>query len=324
MNISNESNTANTANTPNTANKSDERSIFDVLKCPVCGGGLFVCGGSLVCRGERRHCFDIASSGYVNLLPPGKAKNAHTGDDKTMISARAEFLNKGYYLRISERLGTLALSLMKYIKDGEKSIFVIDAGCGEGYHTCGALKILGGAGADVYALGFDASKHGASSAAKRARRGGLFCGWDDPLSRAFFAAGNIFELPVRDSSCDFVFSSFAPIAWEESFRALKNGGFLITVSAGESHLFELRELLYSEPRKRAASITPPRGFDGVCRETLSYKTEVVGEKDIMSLFTMTPFYYRTSREDREKLSGISSIDITVESVFSVYKKVSEG
>ena len=70
----------------------------DLLRCPVCGGRVDADGKTLYCTGgAKRHSFDFASSGYVNLLPPGKSRNAHTGDDKSMISARARFLDKGYY-----------------------------------------------------------------------------------------------------------------------------------------------------------------------------------------------------------------------------------
>ena len=59
------------------------------LICPHCGGALQREGGSLLCDGRtgRKHCYDIAAAGYVNLLPPGKGGNAHTGDDAGMIAA---------------------------------------------------------------------------------------------------------------------------------------------------------------------------------------------------------------------------------------------
>ena len=67
------------------------------LRCPLCGGALSREGGSLFCDGHtgRRHCYDIATAGYVNLLPPGKGGNARTGDDGAMIAARSAFLSGG-------------------------------------------------------------------------------------------------------------------------------------------------------------------------------------------------------------------------------------
>ena len=49
-------------------------SFASFLRCPLCGGVLLREGGSLLCDGHggRRHCYDVAKEGYVNLLPPGK------------------------------------------------------------------------------------------------------------------------------------------------------------------------------------------------------------------------------------------------------------
>ena len=312
--------------------------IFDFVCCPVCGADLCFEGQSLMCRGgEKKHCFDIASSGYVNLLPPGKGKNSRTGDDKLMISARSGFLGKGYYEPLSRKLGDIIAGLAA---EGRKpEVSVVDSGCGEGYHTCNMASTAVGNGVGTLAIGFDASKHGAAAASKRARREGLFGGWDTKCgdsgengkendfmkkAGAFFAAGNIFTLPVKDSSVDFVVSMFAPIAGKENARILKDDGYLIVAAAGENHLYELRRVLYDEPRGSSGEVRTPDGFELVSRETLSYKTVVTGKNDIMCLFSMTPFYYRTSREDKAKLSELESLEITVETVFFVYRKKSEG
>lgn len=319
-------------------------SIFDLVCCPVCGGSLISEGQSLMCSGEgRRHCFDIASSGYVNLLPPGKGKNSRTGDDKFMISARVEFLGKGYYSRMSERLGQIIASLAK--ESGKADITLVDAGCGEGYHTCNIVNTIVENGVGVTAVGFDASKHGAAAASKRAKREGLFCTWNEsnestalaentsdrcPLDNesgkggfACFAAGNIFTLPIKGASADYVISMFAPVAGEENFRVLKDGGYLAVAAAGENHLYELRKVLYDDPRGSSGEVVTPEGFALVSKETFTYKTTVQSENDIKCLFSMTPFYYRTSREDKAKLDGLCSLEITVETVFFVYRKLGE-
>ena len=38
-----------------------------LLRCPLCRGALTRSGGSLVCA--KRHCFDVARQGHVNLVP---------------------------------------------------------------------------------------------------------------------------------------------------------------------------------------------------------------------------------------------------------------
>lgn len=47
--------------------------MLDLL-CPVCGGRLV--REEKAWRCESRHSFDVARSGYVNLLPPSASGNA--------------------------------------------------------------------------------------------------------------------------------------------------------------------------------------------------------------------------------------------------------
>ena len=65
------------------------------LVCPLCRELLCEKESSLVC--PAGHSYDIARSGYVNLLPPGRRSNARTGDDSGMVAARRDFLSRGYY-----------------------------------------------------------------------------------------------------------------------------------------------------------------------------------------------------------------------------------
>ena len=284
----------------------------ELLFCPVCGADVASDGAHLFCLGKRRHVYDVASSGYVNLLPPGRMSNAHAGDDKTMIRSRSEFLDKGYYSKISETAARLIAP-----QDGASRIAFADLACGEGYHTVNVINALSAAGVSSTALGFDASKYGAEKGAKRARR--LPEGSD-----AFFAAANIFSLPVKDSSLDAALCLFAPIPWEESARILKDGGRLAVASSGARHLYELREALYDEPRTASGGVAAQGGFTEVRAETLSYRVTLGSNGDIMSLFRMTPFYYRTSPRDAEKLSRLDSLDVTVEVKFTVYEKNHAG
>ena len=286
----------------------------DHIRCPVCGRAVETDGKTLYCvGGERRHSFDFASSGYVNLLPPGRGKNSHTGDDKAMISARTRFLDKGYYGRISERIGELISSFAE--KDGAGEIFIVDCACGEGYHTCNIVKTVAKNGIVPCAAAFDASKYGVDRGAKRSSK----------LERgeAFFAAANIFSLPLADKSADFVLSIFAPIAWDEAARVLKDGGKLIVASSGERHLYELRQVLYDEPREASGVVKMPEGYVLDGEETVSYTVTVEGNGAVADLFYMTPFCYKTSKSDAEKLSRIDSLDVTVEVKLSVFSKRTE-
>ncbi len=284
----------------------------ELIRCPVCKGRVASDGKSLYCiDGAKRHLFDFASTGYVNLLPPGKGKNAHTGDDKNMITSRARFLDKGYYGRVSTRLGELISEIAE--NQNKREIVLADCACGEGYHTCNIIKTLAENGVSAVAAAIDASKHGASHGARRASR----LGYD-----VFFAAANIFALPIADSSVDFALSIFAPIAWEEMRRILKDDGRLIVASSGERHLFELRQALYDDPREASGNVACGAGFSQTGTETLTYSVSVEGNDTVKDLFYMTPFCYRTSKSDIEKLSALSGLDVTVEVKITVFEKQS--
>ena len=45
-----------------------------------------------------------------------------------------------------------------------------------------------------------------------------------------------------------------------------------------------------------------------------------GNKNVMSLFAMTPYYWRTSQNDIKKLEQTENLDTEIDIIFSVYKK----
>ena len=293
-------------------------ALFDIVVCPSCGGRLHLSGSSIVC--ENRHTFDVASSGYVNLLPPGKNKNAHTGDDKTMIRARCDFLSLGLYGKISDAAADTALPHLS----SKDSITAIDAGCGEGYHICRiADRLHEKSGRDVTAIGFDASKNGAMAGAKRSKSlgfGGSFMLEAQGSTSVFFAAANIFSMPAADRSADVIYSMFAPIPADEAMRILTDDGMLVVVAAGDDHLYELREVLYDEPRKGDGSVAVPDGFVITEHETVRYTAHVPDNTALINLFTMTPFYYRTPESGRRRLEETASLDVTVHTEIYLMKK----
>ncbi|MEU5671774.1 putative RNA methyltransferase [Micromonospora sp. NPDC047753] len=81
--------------------------ILDRLRCPVCGEALAeaTAGTARALRCPRRHSFDIARQGYVNLLT-GRAP--HVGDTFDMVAARADFQAAGHYDVISAALAAAA------------------------------------------------------------------------------------------------------------------------------------------------------------------------------------------------------------------------
>ena len=149
------------------------------LCCPVCAGALERRAGAYLC--PKNHSFDIAKSGYVNLLL--NSSQGHHGDDKLMVRARRDFLDKGYYDRFIAAVADAAAEFAP----GEAA--VLDAGCGEGIYSLAVLRAIEKAGKTGELIGVDISKTAIQYAAKR--------------SPAFtLCVASCAHLPVGDESVD--------------------------------------------------------------------------------------------------------------------------
>jgi len=287
-------------------------SFASFLRCPLCGGVLTREGRSLFCDGHtgRRHCYDVAKEGYVNLLPPGKKNNAHTGDDAAMIAARTAFLSGGYYDCISD---AAADACLPYLPENGAPLTFMDAGSGEGYHTCRiAARLAQKSGREVEGCGADASKKGAAAGAKRAKTS---------AASLSFITGNIFALPAEDRSLDVLFSLFAPIPAAEAVRTLKDDGVLVVVASAPRHLWEMRCLLYDDPREGNAEAAVPEGFALLAKHEVRTRVTIPDQPTLDALFTMTPFYYRTPAEGRARLAQAGALEISVEADVYVFRKM---
>lgn len=268
------------------------------FRCPICRNRFTLVGNSLKC--DKGHSFDIASSGYINLLKPGKMNNSKAGDSKEMIRARSNFFLSKSYLPIREKICEIVGRF--------KNDVIIDAGCGEGYYTEGLAECLPSSSV----IGFDMSKFGCEHGAKSARRG---C-----KSNVLYSVSSIFEMPVDNGCADIVVNMFAPVASEEFLRVLATQGLLIVVSSGIEHLNGLKSVLYEDVYKNEEKFPSYDGFELLGVENLKYEATIKGSDTIYSLFTMTPYFHRTSLQDKEKLQKIDSLDTTIEVNFAIYQK----
>ncbi len=270
---------------------------MDILRCPVCGAATSKENNSLFCLGARRHCFDFAADGYINLAA---AKAAGGGDDTTLIAARTAFLSGGHYAPFANRV-------VELLQEHAAGCVVLDAGCGEGYYTCHMAR------AGFCTLGIDLSKRGVRTAARAARRAEL---------EALFAVAGIYTLPVKDASVDAVVSLFAPIAEREFLRVLKPGGILIAAGAGRDHLLSLKRVLYDTPRENEARADLPDAMREISAEVLDFSMELESPA-IESLFAMTPYYYRTAAEGKARLAALSHLTCEAQMDIRVYRKASD-
>jgi 23S rRNA (guanine745-N1)-methyltransferase len=101
---------------------------------------------------------------------------------------------------------------------------------------------------------------------------------------------------------------------------LRPGGVLILVGAGERHLLGLKRALYEDTYENAGRADLPQHMTLQEAYTVEQEIEVVGEQQIANLFSMTPYYWRTSRADAEKLRGLERLTTTVAFDFKIYGK----
>lgn len=269
------------------------------LICPVCAGVL--------CEEERRylcpngHSFDRAKSGYVNLLPPTAGGKRH-GDDKLMVKARTEFLDKGYYDRLS---GEIARCVDE--RTGS-TVHLVDAGCGEGKYTAEVLQRLTDSGKQADIVGIDISKDALICAAKRSKALRL-------------CAASTAKMPLADGCADVVLNIFSPFMPGEFARVLKPGGTLIRVVPLERHLWELKALIYDTPYPNPPMEMEAEGFRIAEQRTLDYEIELCSSEEILSLFRMTPYYYKTGAADQEKAARADHLRTAVQFGIYIYEKV---
>ena len=219
----------------------------------------------------------------MNLLIGSKSGDK-IGDSRESARARHTLLDKGYYHCLKD-----------YITSKMQGT-VLDICCGEGYY-------------DEYngtLYGFDISKEMVRLAAKRNKNNNYF-------------VANMAVIPIESESIDTAIHLFAPFNEKEFSRLLKRDGRLYSVIGGENHLWELKKILYDKPYKNDEK--PPLTNE----LTLLSKTKItdrvtIGNEDLKTLFSMTPYFYRTSAEDKLKLENTGEIQLTVEFVVLEYKK----
>ncbi len=273
----------------------------DYLVCPVCGSPLVRNEHSFICsaiNGTKRHCFDISASGYTDL----SYRNGGSGDPKDAVRDRTLFLDRGYYAPLSDEINRLCKARLP------SAPMIIDAGCGEGYYSERLISEF----PEGYLFGGDLSKHAIHRASvRRNMRGG---------NNSFYAVASVFALPVIDACADCVVSMFAPVAEQETLRVLRDGGILIVGAAAVNHLYGLKSAIYDEVHLNDERADLPSSMTLIDKTNISYRIEMTEHEDIIRLFGMTPYKFRTSERSFELLNALDRLDVEVSVDFYVYQK----
>jgi len=202
-----------------------------MLLCPVreCHSELVRNGQRLVC--PLGHSFDVARSGYVNLLQPQDRRSKEPGDTRAAVQARRRLHQRGITAPL---LNGIAESIQASNTD-----IVLDAGCGDGFYL----------GSLARQFGFDA--HGIDisiPAVDAAARAYPDCEWIVANADRF--------IPYRDRSFSAVLSVTARMNSNEFRRVLRDDGRLLVAIPSPDDLHELRGAGKDRVTRTVESFTP--------------------------------------------------------------------
>ena len=270
--------------------------------CPLCSAPLERTETGLLC--PNRHSFDRSAAGYVHLLPPNRKHSKNPGDDKEMVAARSAFLDKGYYAPLRDALCEMAADCLK----NEPAPVVVDSGCGEGYYTAGLDHVLNKAGQQPRMAGVDISKFALRRAAKR-------------LPQGEFAVASAYRLPLADQSAHLLLNIFSPLAAEEFARVLRPGGHFIYAVPSARHLWEMKHVLYENPYENPVKRDSYTGFTWEGVREVRYEVTLDCSSDIMALFHMTPYAWKTPKEGVKRLEALESLTVQIGFDFHCYRRL---
>lgn len=268
------------------------------LICPVCGRSLSADGSAMRC--VSGHSFDLSRKGAVNLLlSSGKGKRH--GDDRETVRARTAFLSRGYYDPLSSAAAEMLTPLL------EDGAVVADAGCGEGKYDEDLFRYAEMNGKHLRIVGIDISKEAVSALRSRTRE-------------VSGVVASTAAMPLASESADAVLNIFSPLFAEEFARVLKKDGLLLRIIPLEDHLMELKQAVYQTAYPNPAETAGPDGFSLAGRKDVTYRVRMEQAEDIRALFRMTPYYYKTGKDDQEKLDHIRTLDVTFSFGILLYRK----
>lgn len=172
-------------------------------------------------RDERRlvcahgHAFDVARSGYINLLQPQERRSKQPGDSEEAVAARRRVHERGVTRPVLDAIEALLAPSADDV--------ILDAGCGDGW-LLGELQVRYG----FTGYGIDISTPAIELAAKRYPG----CTW---------LVGNADRVvPLADRSATKIVSITARMNAPEFRRVLRDDGMLLVAVAAPDDLIELR------------------------------------------------------------------------------------
>jgi len=164
---------------------------------------------------DKGHTFDVARSGYINLLQPQDRRSRQPGDTTAAVAARRRIHDRGFTRPLLDRI-------LEFTQAAANDI-VLDAGCGEGFYLGSIAERTG-----CSAHGIDIAVAAADAAASRYPQ----CEW--------VVANADRNIPYSDRFFSSVLSITGRLNEAEFLRVLQPDGRLLVAVAAPDDLIELR------------------------------------------------------------------------------------
>jgi 23S rRNA (guanine745-N1)-methyltransferase len=244
------------------------------------------------------HAFDIARSGYVNLLQPQDRRSSQAGDSKATVDARAALDRAG----VGRALIVAVIDSIAALRLPPDPI-VLDLGAGSG-------EMLGKAwtGLSIAGIGIDLSVAAVELASRRYP------------ALTWVVANADRKLPIRDRSVDVVLSVHGRKNPSESARVLKETGRLIVALPAPDDLIELRALVHGHglERDRVEAMLEEHATDFELIERFQVRDQRQLERD--ALVNLLQGTYRGARFTAwMKVAALEPMAVTLSSDVCVLK-----
>jgi 23S rRNA (guanine745-N1)-methyltransferase len=270
-----------------------------LLECSVRDCGQPLARSERVWKCLAGHSFDVARSGYVNLLQPQDRRSLEAGDSPEAVAARRSLLDTGFGAALEAALLEVLGEL--HLPSGARAL---DLGCGEGHFLAAA-----GSHHSLAGLGIDLSAAAIEAAAKRHR--GI----------TWVVANADRRLPVASGSVEAALSIDGRRPRDEVARVLAPAGRFVVAVPGARDLAELRDAVFgrstgeSGVERLGAELSP--AFRLVTHRSAAARIPL----DRTALAALAAATYRCARHrEREALDGLERLEVTTDHDVCVFER----
>ena len=274
-------------------------STTPILACTVrdCGLALDRSDRRYVCA--RGHSYDVARSGYINLLQPQDRRSLTAGDAVTAVEARARLFAAGIGRTLVEALRQ-RFALQRTTDDSV--VADLGSGSGDALATCLANSSATGVGID---LSVAASRH----AARRFP------------TLTWIVANADRRLPLIENRLSLLLSLHGRRNPAECARVLAPNGLLFVAVPAADDLIELRSVVQGKGVERSrvdALLNDHAGLFKPVEQFSSRERHMLRRESLLDLLQST---YRGARASaRHTLESLPAMSVTVASDCVLFEK----